>query len=912
MTRLRAAALAGLLACWGAPVQAADYCGGVWHQNSCGRPTNIYPCCDNGANCTWWAWEMMCRNWGIGPNNWGNANTWGGNARLDPRFEVVGPVSGAVATSTQGGYGHVAWTIAAGGGSVTVTDQNCCSTCAGRVLTRSFGAGFFNSGYVIPRGSLCACSPGQQERRSCGDCGTSQRVCGSSCQWGGWSACAGPDPEGGNQVCVNGQVGVCADARRRCEGGTLACRRLIEPSAERCDGLDNDCDGELDEGNPVEGASQRDYAATRIDSSFPRAAPAGSKATLWVEFTNSGRKTWERGAVWLAARGDGAGVSAFASDSWPAYDLPAGLANPVAPGEVGRFTFEITLPDTPGARLSETFQLEGPGRAAMRCPDGELSVSLLVLNADGSAPAALQAQGGEPPKGRVNVQGLGCTSTGRGPTALLLLAALWLLRARRARLAGGAALAVSGCLGDAQLVAANRPMTIYGVAPASVSARGGEVLTLTGSGFVEESLELLLGGRRLQAQFISDAELRVRTPPLFAGREPLVLAPGSRWRTELLGGLEVVPLALRFVEAPPHALAPRAGSVDSSGLADLDADGDLDLLTCGTRCEVLLNDGRGNFLPPSADAGVTADGGAAASADAGQPPRPLPAGRLLALGDLDGDASPDAVLLSGGGGRVHLNAGGRLAGEASLELPGLQALTAGDLDGDGRVELVVAAAGGLAVRPLASMLRVVSEADGGAGQLPIPAARALTLADLDGDGDDDLILSTQTAPGGVSLLLFLNAAGVLTEVPGGLPGSPVQVAAGLAAGDVDLDGDVDLVVACSGQDRLLLNDGSAHFFDATLALFPVDNSEGVSVALVDLDRDRAPDLLVGNRGAAARMYVNDGRGRFADKTPLLPVVTRTLAGAHPGDLDGDGDDDLLLVGASPADSRLYLSVEPRP
>ena len=151
------------------------------------------------------------------------------------------------------------------------------------------------------------------------------------------------------------------------------------------------------------------YAAKRVDASFPRALPAGTSATIWVEFRNVGKKTWERGDVWLATRAAGDGVSAFTSPAWPAFDLAGGLTQPVAPGEVGRIAFEITAPNTPGAQLTEKFQLEGAGRVAMICPDGELEISLLVLNADGT-PGTPDAGSADAGASSLKMESRGCSA----------------------------------------------------------------------------------------------------------------------------------------------------------------------------------------------------------------------------------------------------------------------------------------------------------------------------------------------------------------------------------------------------------------------------------------------------------------------------------------------------------------------
>ncbi len=55
---------------------------------------------------------------------------------------------------------------------------------------------------------------------------------------------------GGGGVCATGLPGVCSAGTSQCQGGKLTCSATTQPSVEKCDGLDNNCDGQSDEANP--------------------------------------------------------------------------------------------------------------------------------------------------------------------------------------------------------------------------------------------------------------------------------------------------------------------------------------------------------------------------------------------------------------------------------------------------------------------------------------------------------------------------------------------------------------------------------------------------------------------------------------------------------------------------------------
>ncbi len=134
--------------------------------------------------------------------------------------------------------------------------------------------------------------------------------------------------------------------------------------------------------------------------------------------------------------------------------------------------------------------------------------------------------------------------------------------------------------------------------------------------------------------------------------------------------------------------------------------------------------------------------------------------------------------------------------------------------------------------------------------------------------------------------------------------------------DADGDKDLDLYVVSGGNefydqmpeqfDRLYKNDGKGNFARDLKALPPMFDNKSV-VRPCDFDRDGDIDLFVGGRvvgyhyGYSPKSYllVNNGKGQFADRTQAIAPDLREagmLTEAIWADIDKDGDQDLTVVG----------------
>ncbi|HKB16489.1 MAG TPA: VCBS repeat-containing protein, partial [Planctomycetota bacterium] len=293
--------------------------------------------------------------------------------------------------------------------------------------------------------------------------------------------------------------------------------------------------------------------------------------------------------------------------------------------------------------------------------------------------------------------------------------------------------------------------------------------------------------------------------------------------------------------------------------------------------------------------------------------------RAIALGDLDGDSDIDALVGDFGSIRLYLNDGSAVfTRPSSLLVPtgDTSAVALGDVDADGDLDALVGN-GYASVEQDQLFLN-----DGSAGltdatvQLPLVPphyTRAVALGDVDGDGDLDAWIGYHGGPFGQPSLLYLNyGAGFFADATSQVPAIPDLIDA-IALGDMDGDGDLDAFLGASGaislpQDRLLLNDGTGVFIDATSQLPSVVPSTKAA-ALGDVDGDGDPDLLIGDSGSSGggqnRLYLNDGSGTFTDATSQLPAILDVTRAVALADLDGDGDLDALIGNAG--QDRLVLN-----
>ncbi|MBI4601997.1 MAG: VCBS repeat-containing protein, partial [Planctomycetes bacterium] len=271
--------------------------------------------------------------------------------------------------------------------------------------------------------------------------------------------------------------------------------------------------------------------------------------------------------------------------------------------------------------------------------------------------------------------------------------------------------------------------------------------------------------------------------------------------------------------------------------------------------------------------------------------------------DLDGDCDTDVLSTSALDDRIALcsndgEASPRFLSETAFAGDNPVSVFAADLDGNGLPDPLSAsyADGTIAWyrKEGASSLsrRVISAAEAG--------ARSVSAADVDGDGDVDVLSASSV---GNTISWHENNGASPPAFFAHVIATGAAGARSVAAADLDLDGDADVLSAENADNTVAWYEnrgGSPVLFVRHVLSTSVPGASSLpgpaSVAAADLDGDGDMDALAAfYSGNTVAWFENDG---VSPASFTIRVISAAAAGAHSihaRDLDGDGDEDVLAA-----------------
>ncbi len=328
----------------------------------------------------------------------------------------------------------------------------------------------------------------------------------------------------------------------------------------------------------------------------------------------------------------------------------------------------------------------------------------------------------------------------------------------------------------------------------------------------------------------------------------------------------------------------------STAIFDIDGDDDNDILIVGKDAagngttHLYKNEGANSFIPVTISFEGLVNGDAVFS-------------------DVDNDEDLDLLMTGFGIGlfpRTHfyLNDGaGNFALIKSSPFMGVNNARTffSDVDGDSDKDVLIM---GIDNSHVGQARLYINDGNGNYAMTVTPPFEGLNIgtmgiADVDGDNDNDVLVTGHSFPANPVARLYLNDGTGNFTLFDNTTFTPLTEGT-IDFGDIDADGDFDVLMTGSGdpspETNIYKNDGSGHY-TLSASLMGVWRS---SVALSDMDNDSDLDLIITGQGGG-RFYTNDGTGNFVweEFVGIFELVNGSIGVS---DLDNDGDNDLLLTG----------------
>ncbi|MEM7371952.1 MAG: FG-GAP-like repeat-containing protein [Bacteroidota bacterium] len=185
------------------------------------------------------------------------------------------------------------------------------------------------------------------------------------------------------------------------------------------------------------------------------------------------------------------------------------------------------------------------------------------------------------------------------------------------------------------------------------------------------------------------------------------------------------------------------------------------------------------------------------------------------------------------------------------------------------------------------------------------SSRGAVWGDYDNDGDQDVYVPNTA---GVNFFYQNDGNGRFSRIESGPELGPVLNSSGACWGDYDNDGDLDLFVAnASGANNgLYRNNGDGTFTAISGDPVVTDGGHSHGASWGDLDNDGDLDLVVGNDQDKVNFYyLNNGDGTFSRAYSKAVLETENSLAIATADYDNDGDLDIYVANHADQANSLY-------